>query len=222
MHRIVGDEYFESSTTGLTPTRDLPEPPEKKVWTVGDDAVSKEELARIHTFLAQTTRPSWHASPPLNLGEPKHGKLKADVWRSAIEFDIPAAIAQLWMSGNRASSDGDDEAERWRRKLLLAKATIQFGEAVAWCTSYRTSAHHAMRYQIAMAAYLNTLKELYPTFIWRPNHHTALHIGPFLLLFGPMHGWWMFIFERVIGWLQKINTNFKRGEYCHASDVSTL
>jgi hypothetical protein len=34
-----------------------------------------------------------------------------------------------------------------------------------------------------------------------------------LLLFGPMHGWWMFVFERVIGMLQKTNTNDKLGEF---------
>ena len=27
-----------------------------------------------------------------------------------------------------------------------------------------------------------------------------------------MHGWWMFTYERVIGLLQKINTNYKIGE----------
>ena len=63
-----------------------------------------------------------------------------------------------------------------------------------------------------MVEYLNILKDLYPNMAWRPNHHASLHIGSFLLLFGPMHGWWMFVFERMIGLLQKTNTNFKLGE----------
>ncbi|KAJ7202405.1 hypothetical protein GGX14DRAFT_370407 [Mycena pura] len=35
----------------------------------------------------------------------------------------------------------------------------------------------------------------------------AFHIYDFLLLFGPIISWWTFPFERVIGFLQKINTN---------------
>ena len=84
---------------------------------------------------------------------------------------------------------------------------------VSWATYYCTSALHAAQYMKCMVAYLNILKELYPNLALRPNHHAALHIGQFLLLFGPMHGWWMFVFERVIGMLQKTNTSNKLGEF---------
>jgi hypothetical protein len=63
-----------------------------------------------------------------------------------------------------------------------------------------------------MIAYLQCLLDLYPNIQFRPNHHTALHIGPLLTQFGPAYGWWMFPFERVIGILQQINTNSKLGK----------
>ena len=71
---------------------------------------------------------------------------------------------------------------------------------------------HGARYMHWMVTYLNILIKLYPTKSWRPNHHAAWHIGPHLLRFGPMHGWWMFVYERVIGLLHKTNTNHKIGE----------
>ncbi|KAJ6484909.1 hypothetical protein C8R45DRAFT_829718 [Mycena sanguinolenta] len=37
--------------------------------------------------------------------------------------------------------------------------------------------------------------------------HAAFHIYDFILLFGPVVDWWCFPFERLIGTLQKINTN---------------
>ncbi|KAJ7775904.1 hypothetical protein DFH07DRAFT_732124 [Mycena maculata] len=40
----------------------------------------------------------------------------------------------------------------------------------------------------------------------RPNVHVVFHIYDFLLLFGPVISWWCFPFERIIGFLQKINT----------------
>jgi hypothetical protein len=195
----VGNEYVDELLTSNTAAT-------AREWAVGDDGVSTKELKRIHKFLSETTRPSWHAPPPKNLGEASHGKLKADQLRSSIEFDVPAAIAQIW----GCDSESDDEGVQRRKKLV--HATILLATAICWATSYRTSELHAAQYMICMVAYLNTLKELYPNLAWRPNHHAALHIGPFLLLFGPMHGWWMFVFERVIGKLQKINTNDKLGE----------
>jgi hypothetical protein len=63
-----------------------------------------------------------------------------------------------------------------------------------------------------MVAYFNILKDPYPNIAWCPNHHATLHIGLMLLLFGPMHSWWMFVFKRVIRMLQKTKTNEKLGE----------
>jgi hypothetical protein len=176
-----------------------------KQWVVGDDAINSKELKRIHTFISQTTRPSWHTPPPSNLGEAKHRKLKADQLRLSIEFDVPVAIAQLWALDRR-------EGEQAQRQGKLADATLLLATAIQWATSYCTSARHAANYMICLTTYLNILKDLYPNLGWRPNHHAALHIGPCLLLFGPMHGWRMFVFERVIGLLGRTNTNFKLGE----------
>ena len=57
------------------------------------------------------------------------------------------------------------------------------------------------------------LARIIPHIQFHPNHHVALHIGPLLMQFGPIHSWWMFLFERIIDILQKINTNSKMGKY---------
>ena len=66
-----------------------------------------------------------------------------------------------------------------------------------------------------MEVYLKTVLELCPNQQLHPIHHNALHLSKFLLRFGPVHGWWMFPFERLIGILQKINTNSKMGKIAH-------
>jgi hypothetical protein len=199
----IGAEYIEDLIAESHKTANDEQP---KQWAVGDDAINLQELKQLHTFLSQTTRPSWHARLPSNLGEAKHGKLKADQNRSSFEFDVPVAIAQLWTIGRR---EDDEQAQRQRK---LVDATLLLATAIRWATSYLTSELHAANYMKYLTAYLNILKDLYPNIVWRPNHHAALHIGPCLLLFGPMHGWWMFVFERVIGMLGRMNINFKLGK----------
>lgn len=60
---------------------------------------------------------------------------------------------------------------------------------------------------------LECIRDAFPSHSFRPNHHSCLHLHEFLLRYGPMHGWWMFPFERIIGALQKTNTNYKIGEH---------
>jgi hypothetical protein len=40
----------------------------------------------------------------------------------------------------------------------------------------------------------------------------AFHLHEYLILFGPVHAWWTFPFERIIGKLQRIPTSEKIGE----------
>lgn len=177
---LIGDDFFGE-----------PDP----VRVVGQ--ITDAELKRIHECIASTQRPRTHRGPPRNLGEARHGKLKADQWRSLMEFDIPVALAQLW----------DDTSGRQQ----LFHCTMLLAIAVRYATSYVITKGHADQYKKYMLEYIKALLDIDPQIRLRPNHHEALHIPDFLILFGPMHGWWMFVYERMIGLLQNMNSNHKIG-----------
>ena len=136
--------------------------------------------------------------------------MKADQWRTCIEFDIPVSVAQLW-SKETCSPEQIPEVIARRNKFF--ECIMYLAVAVRWATSYRTSEHHSEKFEENITAYLRCLLDLYPNIQFRPNHHAAVHIGPLLTQFGPAYGWWMFPFERVIGTLQGINTNSKLGKH---------
>ncbi|KAJ3963308.1 hypothetical protein EV361DRAFT_813494, partial [Lentinula raphanica] len=76
-----------------------------------------------------------------------------------------------------------------------------------------------------MTTWTKNLRKLFPHVregIPRPNVHAAGHIYDFLLLFGPVLSWWCFPFERLIGVLQKINTNDHKGGEMEATIVKTM
>jgi hypothetical protein len=124
-----------------------------------------------------------------------------------IEFDLPVALMHLWGAGCEA-----DGAEHRSQRQELVHSMMLLATVIHWGTSHVTSPHHAQQYTMYMKAYLECIREIFLHHLWHPNHHTALHIPKFLLRYGPMHGWWMFLFERIIGALQKTNTNYKIGE----------
>ena len=174
--------------------------------TLLEMGISQDDLKSIQNDIASTVRPRWHAAPPANLGHVSHGKLKADEWRSCFEFDIPVSLLRI-ETQRIASGKQTDE---YRAKLV--HSTFLLAIAIRWATSNRTSTKHIEGYTTAIKNYLKMLKDLRPNQRFRPNHANALLIGNYLRLYGPVRGWWMFPFERVIGELQRSNTNNKLGE----------
>jgi hypothetical protein len=109
----------------------------------------------------------------------------------------------------RRSASGK-QADEYHAKLV--HSTFLLAIAIRWATSHRTSEMHAEKYTKTMKSYLETLRDLQPTQRFRYNHLNALLIDRYLRLYGPVRGWWMFPFERVIGDLQQSNTNNKLGK----------
>jgi hypothetical protein len=150
--------------------------------------------------------PTWLTSVPSNLGDSAHGKLKADQWRALGTTHLPLSLTRLWAF----TSSGTPRSLRCREILDV---TISLLSAVTIASSRTISPAGADSYLQHMQAYLAGLKQLFPEYKFHPNHHMALHLHEYLLLFGPVHAWWTFPFERMIGMLQRMQTNSKIGMY---------
>ncbi|KIK77565.1 hypothetical protein PAXRUDRAFT_166433, partial [Paxillus rubicundulus Ve08.2h10] len=144
------------------------------------------EINEIQAHLHTIKWPTWNQGPPINLGDAEHGKLKAEQWQSMVESDLPMVLCKL-------------------------KGLCIFS-AIWWGTSHITLEYHMHQYKQYMKVYLKCVKTIFLEISWQPNHHASLHLDKFLYRYGPMHGWWMFPFERVIGSLQKMNMNHKIGQ----------
>ncbi|THV06123.1 hypothetical protein K435DRAFT_645865, partial [Dendrothele bispora CBS 962.96] len=139
--------------------------------------------------------------PPFMGSSDSEGKLKADQWRAFGTVYLPITLIRLW------SQSDTHEA---RRELL--GLTMDLVEAVIIASSRETSDNNATLYLSKMLSYRSRLQQLFPNYRARPNHHAALHIHEFLLFFGPVYSWWTFPYERVIGMLERISTNYKPGQ----------
>ncbi|KIO01079.1 hypothetical protein M404DRAFT_116269, partial [Pisolithus tinctorius Marx 270] len=161
---------------------------------------TSEVLARIRDVIRDTSRASWLGSVPTNFGDASAGTIKADEWRSLITVYIPIALISIWGIGDA----------RPNAKIALDH-TMDLVSSVYLACARTTSIERASAYRSCIACYVGGLKQIHPTFSLRPNHHMAFHIHDYLLLFGPVHSWWTFPFERLIGILQHLPTNHKTG-----------
>ena len=169
--------------------------------------LADKEMRQIWSDLARISMPTWVSPVPLDLGSSSHGKLKADQWRTLGITHLPLSLIRLW--GLR---DGSDLRSQKCRELL--DVTISLMSAVVLASSRVTSPSIAAAYLIYMKAYMQGIKKLFPQYKFCPNHHMALHLHEYLCRFGPVHSWWTFPFERIIGMLEHIPTNFKIGGSC--------
>jgi Domain of unknown function (DUF4218) len=151
-------------------------------------------------------RPSWLTSVPAQLGSASHGKLKADQWRVLGTVFLPPSLIRLWQVVD--ASNGHERAIRCARILDV---TLSLLSAVAIALSYTTSHSHADAMHRHLLDYLRGLKDLFPGYKFHPNQHMALHLPEYIKFYGPVHSWWAFPHERVIGMLQHISTNYKMG-----------
>jgi hypothetical protein len=164
-------------------------------------AISAEELEMLRSGAQLVERPAYYTAPPLKVGAMSEGRLKADELWSAVEFDYTIGYARL-LCAVLQEADVD--------RMLSLHATLHLSCVIRFATLEVTSKWHTESYLRHMKTYLELLKDLRQPFV--PNHHFSLHIPEMLMHFGPMRGWWMFPFERLIYSLQKVRKNNHDGE----------
>jgi hypothetical protein len=167
-------------------------------------------MQRIRDVIEHTATPSWINSVPYNFGDAAAGPLKADEWRTMATIYLPLALISLW--GEGTSHPSPDICIKLRRVLDHTMALVS---AVTLLCLRTTSQARAIAYRTYMAIYIRELQDLHPEATRRTNHHMAMHIYDFLCLFGPVHSWWCFPFERLIGQLQRMTNNHKYGQFLH-------
>ena len=153
-----------------------------------------EEMSELCSEIEHMYTPSWLASVPTNLGKLSHGKLKADQWCTLGTTYLPVSLICLW------DQLEDNNQHSQQCKKLLA-STLSLISAVIIASSRTTSHEKADLYLHYMKAYLNGLCDLFPWYRFLPNQHMALHLTEYLWFYSPIHSWWTFPFEHLIGML---------------------
>ena len=157
-------------------------------------------IEQLRDDIKATYFPSWMERPPTNFGSASHGKLKADHWRTVCTVSMVITLVRLWGTSNSTTAE-----------TLLLENFVHLVSAVDLATRRSMTPSRAQQFDFHMAEYLRTLRKLFDHDLV-PNHHLSLHLAASLMLFGPVHGWWAYPFERYNGIIQRFNTNHQIGE----------
>lgn len=163
-----------------------------------------ETIRHIQYVIKNTCTPSWINSVPSNYGEASAGSIKADEWRILSTVYLPIALVTLWgyENGSRPAKD--------YYFVEVLDHTMMLFQAVNIICRDTMNQERALKYRTYMQRWTEDLHRVHPHTKkqrMRVNVHAALHLYDFTTLFGPIMSWWSFPFERLIGTVQKINTN---------------
>jgi hypothetical protein len=164
-------------------------------------------MMRIRQVIGEMATPSWLSSVPRNFGDSAAGSLKADEWRTMTTIYLPIALISIWGQGTPHASPAI--AESLRKALDHSMALVS---AVSLACLRTTTPDRMTAYRENILTWIANLQVIHPTAEHRVNEHMAVHIFDFLKLFGPVHSWWCFPFERLIGQLQRLPNNHKFGQ----------
>ena len=164
-------------------------------------AITPDVFKTFHDVIRDTITPSWIGSVPHNFGAAAAGTPKADEWRTVFTIYLPLCLIFLF---GTPSSDNPQLHQ-------VLDHTMQLVCAVLLACTRVTDVNRMRRYRERLQSYIRQLPILYPGLDCESIHHMAFHIYDFLELFGPVHSWWAFPFERLIGQLQRLPTNHKPG-----------
>ena len=161
-------------------------------------------LEQVWKVIGETTTLSWFGFVLMNIGEGAAGMIEADEWQSLFTIYIPITLISLWGSPTTDS----------KLKATL-NHTMDLVSVVYTSCSHTMTIEHATTYHWYTASYIGRLKHIYPGSNLKPNHHAAFHVYDILVLFGPVYSWWTFLFECLIGALQRFPSNHKFGMLQH-------
>lgn len=165
-------------------------------------------MQHVRDVIKATTTPSWINSVPTNYGDARAGTIKADEWRTLSVIYLPIALTTLWGDENGAPPPENAPL------LPILDHSMALFQAVTLVCRYTTNKERAMKFCHLLKDWVDGLYTLFPhvrKHKKRDNVHMSFHLYDFLLLFGPVVSWWAFPFERLIGKLQRIETNDKIG-----------
>ncbi|TFK61737.1 hypothetical protein BDN72DRAFT_777901, partial [Pluteus cervinus] len=159
----------------------------------------------VWSDMRKTVMPSWLAPAPQNIGSPSHGKLSADQWRTTCNVHLVFTLIRLWGQIPIPTKEENDNERSYLDNFL------DLITAIRWTTMRTTSEAHIHVLDTYFHKYFEGVIELFGVEALRPNSHMTLHLAECIRLFGPVHGWWAFPFERYNGIIQRQKTNSRLG-----------
>jgi hypothetical protein len=166
---MLNDESSAMPTPSSNPLPDLLDAYELQIPYETVFELTPDQLDHVHACIRDVLLPTWVERPLANLGEARHGSLKAHELLTLFVDIFPLILPELWWN-----SSEQEMGLLHNFCYLIASTNIT--------VSYSISATDPDLYMEYYLKFRTTLQGLFPAILSVPNHHYAMH-NPDLLQF---------------------------------------
>ncbi|KAI0790156.1 hypothetical protein BC629DRAFT_1593292 [Irpex lacteus] len=205
-------------------------------WILGNalrkdtKAGTERELHAIYEYLDLFEMPAWVARLPSEVGAPAGGSLTSDEWKGLALVYCPIIIPLIWdQFGEAAEADYQRKLAKWNEDQAQPKdkrkpsdsdkekpTRTMHGEDSDSFLSLAASLKVILARSIDhidlpsarenLQQFLDNFKRVHPDLI-KPNFHYVTHIFDQIEDFGPVYGFWTYLFERLNKMLKSYAVN---------------
>ncbi|KZT50088.1 hypothetical protein CALCODRAFT_488967 [Calocera cornea HHB12733] len=191
-----------------------------KLLREGTEAGNKRELDVIHQALSTFEMPTSFARLPTKVGYPAGGSLTSDEWRALAVVYGPAVIPRVIIQAHEQmlqdASQKNPKSKRQAPPEQFAEG-LQPSEDEAQASPpprtrvHRDAAQNYLKFATVMKIYMR--REISERDIERASRVYLDFFEEFVKIrrYGPVHGFWTFLFERLNKVLKAINTSGHKG-----------
>ncbi|GJE84480.1 hypothetical protein PsYK624_005560 [Phanerochaete sordida] len=198
------------------------------------------ELDLIHEYLEKFEMPSWVARLPKEVGYPAGGNLTSDEWKALLLVYCPIVIPFIWeewaevadtehqrklatweknerarQRRNKARAEGDDPEPKQpkptpRMQSQDADNFLSLAAAMKILLARTIDVKDLPRARELLQDYLDGFLKMHPDHV-KPNHHYVTHTFDQIPDYGPVYGFWTYLFERLNKVLKGFSVNGHAG-----------
>ncbi|KZO98187.1 hypothetical protein CALVIDRAFT_479145, partial [Calocera viscosa TUFC12733] len=210
-----------------------------KLLREGTEAGTQRELDEIHEVLRTFEMPTWYARLPTKVGYPAGGSLTSDEWRALAVVYGPAVVSGSVDVGPSMLHEASQKNAKQKSQVPPTQPAEDFQHAAEQpqgsppprprvhpdaaqnYLKFATVLKIYMRREIterdlerASRLYLDFFEEfvkIYGASNVTPTFHWITHMAAQIRRYGPVHGFWTFVFERLNKFLKAFNTSGHKG-----------
>ncbi|KZO90608.1 hypothetical protein CALVIDRAFT_568941 [Calocera viscosa TUFC12733] len=197
-----------------------------KVLREGTEAGTRRELDEIHEILARFEIPGWYARLPSQVGYPAGGSLTSDEWCCLAVLYGPAAIPPILLkaskelppkktqkkrSATQQQEPQAEDAQTPRVHPAAAQNYLKLATVVKIYLRREITEADLARASALYSSFFAEFVEIYGAANVTPTFHWITHMPEQIRRYGPVHGFWTFLFERLNKVLKGFQTNGHKG-----------
>ncbi|KZT60267.1 hypothetical protein CALCODRAFT_480790 [Calocera cornea HHB12733] len=178
-----------------------------RVMLRGRTETKERELDLIHALLRLFEMPRWFARLPAEVGYPTGGNLTSDKWKALVLLYGPTAIPLVLADAAAECSEGLAPGQVPRVPREAAANFLKMATVLKILLRREVTEQDLAQAIMLFKEWFEEFVQIYGSKCVTPTFHWLTHMDAQIRRYGPVHGFWTYLYERLNKVMKTYRTN---------------